>query len=43
VDGRYPDYVNKIGEKTGQVESSKILDDTKEVFAWLLTLKPQKK
>ena len=37
---RYPDFEDKPDNRTGKNEASRILEKTKEVFAWLLTLKP---
>ena len=37
---RYPDFSNKPGQQTGKDEAEAILAKTREVFAWLLTLKP---
>ena len=42
ADSRYPDYVSEISDGIGRKEASEILETTKEAFAWLLTLKPQK-
>lgn len=39
VNSRYPDYISEIGEIVGKEEAGKILERTKEAFAWLLTLK----
>ena len=43
VSDRYPDYTSKIGEQVGKEEATGILNETKEAFLWLLTLKPQNK
>ena len=40
VGNRYPDYISKIGEHVGEDESRILFSETKEAFAWLLTLKP---
>ena len=37
---RYPDYKRKMSQTLNKVEVTRILTKTKEVFAWLLTLKP---
>ena len=37
---RYPDFSNKPGQQTGKDEAETILTRTREVFAWLLTLRP---
>ena len=37
---RYPDFENKPDRCTGENEAGHILEKTKEVFSWLLTLKP---
>jgi len=37
---RYPDFKNKPGSSTTESEAKFILEKTKEVFSWLLTLKP---
>jgi HEPN domain-containing protein len=37
---RYPDFNNMPGQQTGKEEAEAILAKTREVFAWLLTLKP---
>jgi len=41
VSDRYPDFISKIGEQVSKEEVSNIFNRTKEVFAWLLTLRPQ--
>ena len=38
---RYPDYISKTGEQITKSDAEKILTETREAFAWLLTLKPQ--
>jgi len=40
VSERYPDYISKAGEQINKDEASAIFRQTKEAFAWLLTLKP---
>ena len=37
---RYPDFTNKPGSQVSESEAGLILEKTKEVFLWLLTLKP---
>ena len=37
---RYPDFDNKPESRTDQNEAKEILKKSKEVFEWLLTLKP---
>ena len=37
---RYPDFNNMPGKQTGKDEAEAILARTREVYAWLLTLKP---
>ena len=40
---RYPDFSNMPGQQTGKDEAETILARTREVFTWLLTLKPSTK
>jgi len=40
LNNRYPDFMNKLSSQINQTEATKILSETKEVFTWLLTLKP---
>ena len=40
LNNRYPDYVSKLSLQISQDEAEEILKTTKEVFSWLLTLKP---
>ena len=40
LNNRYPDYVNELSQQTKEVNSKEIYNKTKEVFTWLLTLKP---
>jgi HEPN domain-containing protein len=40
LNNRYPDYVNELHQQTKEANSKEIYNKTKEVFAWLLTLKP---
>jgi len=37
---RYPDFEENPGHQTNESEAKKILEKTREVFLWLLTLKP---
>lgn len=37
---RYPDFMSMAGELVSKEEAALILCKTKEMFAWLLTLKP---
>ena len=37
---RYPDFANKPASQVSESEARLILEKTKEVFLWLLTLKP---
>ena len=39
VSDRYPDFSFKAGEQIGEEEAVGVYKETKEVFAWLLTLK----
>jgi len=41
VSNRYPDFISKVGEQVSKDEATGIFIETKEVFTWLLTLKPQ--
>jgi HEPN domain-containing protein len=40
ISGRYPKYKEKISSIVDKDEAKQIFDKTKEVFSWLLTLKP---
>jgi HEPN domain-containing protein len=40
LNNRYPDFISKLSSQIKEKEANKILAETKEVFAWLLTLKP---
>ena len=40
LNNRYPDFMRKMSLQVNKEEASKILTDTREVFLWLLTLKP---
>jgi HEPN domain-containing protein len=40
LNNRYPDYVNNLRQQTDEESSKNLYNKTKEVFAWLLTLKP---
>ena len=41
ISNRYPDYISKINEQMDKNDTIRIHNETKEAFAWLLTLKPQ--
>jgi HEPN domain-containing protein len=41
LNGRYADYKQKLSERLDEQTATYYLIQTKEVFAWLLTLKPQ--
>ena len=40
LNNRYPDFLSKLSSQIKEPEATKILTETREVFAWLLTLKP---
>jgi len=40
LNNRYPDYVSKLSSQISETEAAEVLKKSKEVFAWLLTLKP---
>ena len=40
LNNRYPDFLSKLSLQISEIESKTILSQTKEVFDWLLTLKP---
>jgi HEPN domain-containing protein len=40
ISGRYPEYKDRISEGVGKDEANELLEKSKEVYAWLLTLKP---
>ena len=40
LNNRYPDFMSKLSLQIKKTEATEILSETKEVFAWLLTLKP---
>ena len=40
LNNRYPDFLGKLSSQIGETEAKTILSQTKEVFKWLLTLKP---
>ena len=40
LETRYPEYKSKMYKLTGKKEAGDLLKQTKEVFAWLLTMKP---
>ncbi len=40
INGRYPEYRENIGLNLNKTTTGNILKETKDVFTWLLTLKP---
>ena len=40
LNNRYPDFMNNLSSQIKKEEAAKTLSQTKEVFPWLLTLKP---
>jgi HEPN domain-containing protein len=40
IQGRYPEYKDKISSIVDKDEAEQVFDNTKEAFSWLLTLKP---
>jgi len=40
INNRYPEFMAKLSSRVTEKEATKILAQTKEVFSWLLTLKP---
>ncbi|MDR1014001.1 MAG: HEPN domain-containing protein [Coriobacteriales bacterium] len=40
LEGRYADYKQKLSALVDKQEAENVLEQTREVFAWLLTLKP---
>jgi len=40
VEGRYPEYKQKLSTLLSEQEAKALLAQTKEVFAWLQTMKP---
>ena len=40
LNNRYPDFLQNLSVQIKEKEAKKTLSQTKEVFAWLLTLKP---
>ena len=40
LNNRYPDYVSKLSAQISETEAAEVMTKAKEVFAWLLTLKP---
>jgi HEPN domain-containing protein len=40
IEGRYADYKQKLSDLVDKREAASVLTQTKEMFAWLLTLKP---
>jgi HEPN domain-containing protein len=43
LEGRYPEYKDKLSKLLDQEEAKTILEKTREEFSWLLTVKPYKK
>jgi HEPN domain-containing protein len=43
LEGRYPEYKEKLSKVLDREEAKTILEKAKEEFTWLLTLKPSKK
>ena len=40
INNRYPGFIDKLSSQITKKEAFMILTQTKEVFSWLLTLKP---
>ncbi len=40
MEGRYPEYKQKLSELLNESEAKALLKQTREVFAWLLTQRP---
>jgi HEPN domain-containing protein len=40
LNNRYPDYISKLSAQINETEAAEVMKKAKEVFAWLLTLKP---
>ena len=40
ISNRYPDFISKLSESVDKHEAERVLEKTKEVFAWLLAMKP---
>jgi len=40
LNNRYPDFISKLSSQIGETEAADVLEKSKEVFTWLLTLKP---
>ena len=40
LNNRYPEYKERLSTSLSREEARNILDKSREVFAWLLTLKP---
>ncbi|NLI93522.1 MAG: HEPN domain-containing protein [Peptococcaceae bacterium] len=40
LNNRYPEYITHVSTQISESEANRILLKSKEVFAWLLTLKP---
>ena len=39
LNNRYPDYISNLSSQISEAEAEEVMTKTKEVFAWLLTLK----
>jgi HEPN domain-containing protein len=39
IGNRYPDFISKLSESVDKPETKRILEKSKEVFAWLQTMK----
>jgi len=40
LNNRYPEYKERLSLSVNKEEAQKVLEETKEAFAWLVTLKP---
>ena len=40
IGNRYPDFISKLSESVDKTEAERVLEKSKEAFAWLQTLKP---
>jgi HEPN domain-containing protein len=40
IGDRYPDFIRKLGASIDNAEAERVLKKSKEVFAWLQTMKP---
>jgi hypothetical protein len=40
LNNRYPEYISKLSSQVKEPEAGSMFSETKEAFAWLLTLKP---